>query len=153
MDVQLNLQGDAAAAIVTPFVVLLLGWIVATMGRVRIAQRHTEVWSRLLDRLGPEQVSALFTQDGGRAIEAVLGGPDRPHARIIVAAQSGVVLLVFGIALLASSYTAARVPAVVGVLVTALGVGLGGAAGVGYWLSNQWGLLSPHRETLPDRAE
>jgi hypothetical protein len=153
MDVHFDLQGDAAAAIITPFVVLLLGWIVATVGRVRIAGRQTEVWGRMVDKLGPEDVSALFAQGGGRALEAVLVGPDRPHARIIVAAQSGVVLLVMGIALLASSLTAARVPAVVGVLVTALGTGLVGAAGVGYWLSNQWGLLSLHGELRPDRAE
>jgi hypothetical protein len=153
MDVRFDLQGDAAAAIITPFVVLLLGWIVATIGRVRIARRQAEVWGRLVDKLGPESVSTLFAQSGGRGLAAVLAGPDRPHARIIVAAQSGVVLLVMGIALLASSLTAARVPAVVGVLVTALGIGLVGAAGVGYWLSNQWGLLSPHSELLPDRAE
>jgi hypothetical protein len=149
----LSLQGDAAAAIITPFVVLLLGWIVATIGRVRIARRQAEVWGRLVDKLGPESVSTLFAQSGGRALEAVLAGPDRPHTRIIVAAQGGVVLLVMGIALLASSLTAARVPAVVGVLVTALGAGLAGAAGVGWWLSNKWGLLSPHSELPPDRAE
>lgn len=153
MDISFELQGDAAAAIITPFVVLLLGWIVATIGRVRIARRQTEAWSRLLDRLRPEDVSVLLTQDGGRAIEAVLGGPDRPHARIIVAAQSGVVLLVLGAALLASSFTAARVPAVVGVLVMAFGAGLIGAAAVGYWLSDKWGLLAPQGGTLSYRAE
>jgi hypothetical protein len=153
MDLRFDLQGDAAAAIITPFVILLLGWIVSTIGRVRIARRQAEVWGRLVDKLGADSVSALFAQGGGRALEAVLAGPDRPHARIIVAAQSGVVLLVMSLALLASSLTAVRVPAVIGVLVMALGVGLLGAAAVAYWLSNQWNLLSPRGEAVPDRAE
>jgi hypothetical protein len=156
MDVHLfrfDVQGDGAAAIITPFVVLLLAWIVAIVARVRIARRQTDVWGRLIDRLGAEGVQALFAQGGAHALEAVLAGPERPHARIIVAAQAGVAATVFGVALLVLSVTALRVPVVIGVLVTASGVALLASAGVGYWLSDQWGLLAHRTDARFDRAE
>jgi hypothetical protein len=150
MDIRLTLAGDAAAAISIPFVVLLLGWVVATMGRVRIARLHSEVWSQLVDRLDAESVSALLASGNGRALDAILNGPERPHARIIAAAQGAVVLLVLGAVLLGYSLAGSWLPTALGAVVAALGAGLAGAAGVGYWLSARWGLLP--RDDTPRRA-
>ena len=153
MDIRLSLAGDAAAAISIPFVVMLLGWIVTVIGRVRIARRQSELWGRLIDKVGPEGVASLLGEGRDGALEALLAGPDRPHARIISAAQGAIVVLVLGIALLASSFTAPHVPGVLGLLVSALGLGLAGAAGVGYWLSAKWNLLPRPNPLRPRRAE
>jgi hypothetical protein len=135
-----------------PFVILLLCWIVTTIGRIRIANRHAEVWGRLVDKLDSTSVGALVAQDGGRALESILSGPERPHARIIVAAQASVVLLALGAVLLAYAFTVTGVPKIIGAMVLALALGLGGAAGVGYWLSDQWGLLGPRNDVASRRA-
>ena len=141
MDIQLGLSGDAAAGISIPFIMLLLGWIVATAGRVRIARRQAEVWDRLIEKLDPPAVNELLTRDGGKSLEALLSGPDRPHARIIIAAQTGVVLFCVGLVLLIYGF-ARSIPTILGATTLALGFGLCAAAGVGYWLSSRWGLLS-----------
>lgn len=151
MDVSLGLQGDAAAAVITPFVLLLLGWVVAWVARVRIARRQADAWSRTIDRLPPEAVVALLRESGGGGLEHLLMGPDRPHTRIIAAAQAGVVATTLGLSLLVSAAVWRGVPAIIGVLVTALGCGLLGAAATGYWLSYRWGLIEPSssRDTPP----
>ena len=53
MDIRIDLAGDAAAGIAIPFAILLLGWIIAVIARVRIAKRQAEVWGRLVDKLDP----------------------------------------------------------------------------------------------------
>lgn len=146
MDIRLDFAGDAAAGISIPFVILLLCWIVTIVGRVRIARRHAEVWGRLVDKLDAASVGALVAQGGGRALETILSGPERPHARIIVAAQASVVLLSLGLVLLGYAFAISGVPTIIGAMVLALAVGLGGAAAIGYWLSNRWGLLAPDHE-------
>jgi hypothetical protein len=145
MDVRLSLQGDAAAAIITPFVLLLLGWIVATVGRVRIARRQADAWGRMVDKLTPDAVGHLLGEGRGAVLESLLAGPDRPHTRIIAAAQGGIVAVVLGLTLIGTAVARTGVPLIVGLIVTALGVGLLGAAGAGYWLSVRWGLLEQGR--------
>jgi hypothetical protein len=152
MDIRLDLSGDAAAGISIPFVILLLCWIVSTIGRVRIARRQAEIWGRLVDKLDSAAVGALLTHDGGRGLETLLSGPDRPHARIIVAAQAGVVLVSLGAVLLAYGFVDRSVPTILGAMALALGAGMSAAAGVGYWLSNRWGLLAGEGSESP-RAE
>ncbi|HVZ20450.1 MAG TPA: hypothetical protein VG871_05285 [Vicinamibacterales bacterium] len=150
MDIRLSLQGDAAAAIITPFVLLLLGWIVAIVGRVRIARRHAEAWGRMVDKLTPDAVGRLVGDGRGEVLEYLLAGPDRPHTRIIAAAQSGVVVLTLGLTLIGASVAQTGMPLIVGLLVAAAGVGLLGAAVAGYGLSAHWGLLdSPRRDVHP----
>jgi hypothetical protein len=145
MDIRLSLQGDAAAAIITPFVLLLLGWIVATVGRVRIARRQAEAWGRMVDKLTPDAVGHLVGEGHGEVLEYLLAGPDRPHTRIIVAAQSGIIALALGLTLIGATVARTGVPLIVGLLVTAASVGLLGAAAAGYWLSARWGLLDSER--------
>jgi hypothetical protein len=142
MDIRLDLAGDAAAGISIPFVILLLCWIVTIIGRVRIARRQAEIWGRLVDKLDAGSIGALVAQDDGRALGALLAGPERPHARIIVAAQIGILLLPLGVVLVGYALIVPGVPRILGAMVLALAVGLGGAAAVGYWLSNRWGLLA-----------
>lgn len=153
MDIRLDFAGDAAAGISIPFVVLLLCWIVTIIGRVRIARRQAEVWARLVDKLDAASVGALVAQDGGRALETILGGPERPHARIIGAAQASVVMLSVGVVLLGYAFTVPGVPRIIGAMVLGLAFGLGGAAGIGYWLSNRWGLLAPNNEVASRQPE
>ena len=153
MDIRLDFAGDAAAGISIPFVILLLCWIVTIIGRVRIARRHAEVWGRLVDKLDAASVGALVAQDGGRALETILSGPERPHARIIVAAQASIVLLALGAVLLGYAFTVPGVPRIIGAMVLALAVGLGGAAAIGYWLSNRWGLLASGNELASRQPE
>lgn len=141
MDIRLSLQGDAAAAIITPFVLLLLGWIVATVGRVRIARRQAEVSARVIDKLSPDDVLRLIGSADGAGLEHLLLGPDRPHTPILFATQGGIVITVLGVTLLAMSSPRTGVPLLVGLLVTAIGVGLLGAAAAGYWMALRWGLI------------
>ena len=144
MDIRLSLQGDAAAAVITPFVILLLGWLVASVARVRIARRQAEAWGRAIDKLPPEAIGALMRDGGDSGLEHLLLGPDRPHARIIVAAQAGVASAIFGVALLLAAMARTGVPGLLGALVIAVGAGLLAAAAVGYWLSARWGLIRVH---------
>jgi hypothetical protein len=150
VDIRLDLAGDAGTAIGTALVVLLLCWVVQTMGRVRIANRNAEVWGRLIDKLDPAGVSALLASGSAQTLEAILSGPDRPHSRIIVATQSGIVLVVLAAVMLGYSFVGAGVPSLVGAVTGALGLGLLGAAAAGFWLSQRWGLLprggGQHRE-------
>ena len=143
MDIRLDFAGDAAAGVAIPFVLLLLCWIVTILGRVRIARRQSAVWDRVVDKLDAPGVTALMTQGGGRVLDTLLTGPDKPHARIIVAAQVGVLLLPIGLVLVVYAVTTHAVPTITGALVLALALGLGAAAFVGYWLSSRWGLLTP----------
>ncbi|HVG52775.1 MAG TPA: hypothetical protein VM846_00015 [Vicinamibacterales bacterium] len=142
MDIRIDLAGDAAAGIAIPFAILLLGWIVTVAGRIRIARRQAEVWGRLVDKLDPTSVGTLFGSGNGRTLEALLSGPERPHARIIVAAQAAVVLLPVGVVLLGYALITPGVSRLGAAVTVALAVGLGGAAAIGYWLSNRWGLLT-----------
>ncbi len=154
MNIRLDLAGDAAGAISIPFVVMLLGWIVTVIGRVRIARRQSEVWGCLIDKIGPEAVASLVAERGpGTLVEGLLASPDRPDVRIISAAQGAAVVLVLGVALLAAAFTEPHVPVVVGLLVSALGVGLAAAAGVGYWLSVKWDLLPSRHHFRPRQSE
>ena len=153
MNLRLDLAGDAAAGISIPFVILLLCWILTIFGRVRIARRHTDVWGRLIDKLDAASIAALVNEGEGRTFNALLTGPERPHDRIILAAQGAAMLLPLGLVLLAYSIAAAGVPRIVGVLILALAVGLASAAGVGYWLSRQWGLLDRVNARVSRTAE
>ena len=149
MDYQISLQGDAAAAIITPFVLLLLGWIVATVGRVRIARRHADAWGRMIDKLSPDAIGQLIGDGRSAVVESLLSGPDRPHIRIISSAQAGVVTLVLGLTLTGAAVAWTGVRLIIGLLVTAFGIGLIAAAAVAYVLSARWGLLDMDRRDRP----
>jgi len=142
MEVHLTLSGDAAVAIVLPFVALLIGWIVATIGRVQIANRRADAWARLVDRLDADRAATLLASDDRSELETLLGGPERPHGRIIRAAQASIVLLTIGFALLWYAFTQRGLAPILAVVVLATGVGFSGAAAVAYVLSARWGLLS-----------
>src|SRR5215207_9672901 len=121
MDVHLTLSGDAAVGIVLPFVALLIGWIVATIGRVQIASRRADAWARLVDKLDPDHAAALLAGEGEGGLERVIAGPDRPHGRIIRAAQASSVLITIGAALLWYAFTQRGVASILAVIVLAMG--------------------------------
>ena len=131
-------------------IVGLLWWIVSTVGRVRIAAHQADVRRHLIDKItSQESVVALLTQGDRAALESLLGDFEepQPYLRILSSVQAGVVLLVLGLAMVVSTAAGAHVPIVLGLLTTALGVGLTAAAGISYRLSKAWGLLRPRDET------
>lgn len=86
------------------FIILLLGWAVTVLGRLRVARRQAEVWNRVIDKMDAAQLAALLAGESGRTLETMLAGPERPHARIITAAQAGIALLPVGLVLLVYAF-------------------------------------------------
>jgi NAD/NADP transhydrogenase beta subunit len=148
---------DQATLFFTIAVFLIIGllwWIVSTVGRVRIAARQSDVRKHLIDKISSqESVLALLAQGDRAALESLLGGFEepQPYHRILSSVQAGIVLLVFGGAMIACTAAGVDVPVVVGILTAALGLGLTAAAAISYRLSKSWGLLEARDKEVPRR--
>jgi hypothetical protein len=132
---------------VTGYIAYVIMEILRTRMRVRAT---TELQSKLIDRLGAQDIGTFLTSDNGtQLLRALADHPraDAVHVRVLRALQSGLVLLAVGLGL--SAYASIRplpleaADSVIffAVLATALGIGLLAAAGASYVLSRRLGLL------------
>lgn len=120
--------------------------IVSTVRRFKIARLQADVQTRMLDRLSSSQDLAAFaqTEAGKQMLDSLKVESSSPYTRIIASIQAGVVMLLFGGALL---WLRARVPdaadgfTVFGTLIIALGVGLGISSAISYALSKSFHLI------------
>ncbi len=134
-----------------PTVLLFWGWtlwfVFTAIHRFKTAKLRAELRDRLLDKLGssPELLAYLQTDAGKQFLEPITIEQQAPQARIIGALQAGVILVLFGGALLLLHWTAAVADSgflVFGTLILALGIGFALAAAVSYFFSKSFGLLN-----------
>lgn len=131
-------------------VFLSLVWIIrlwAAAARQRnLIKAQAELQSRLLDKLGSsdELVRYLESGAGRQLLEAPPVERTRPHARVLAALQTGVILGMAGAAFL---FLGGRFPddaegyTVLGTLGLALGVGFLASGALAHFLSRSWGLI------------
>lgn len=145
------MNSDSLAAI---FVPLLFGWmawvIFSTIRRYKIAKLQAGVQTKLLDKVasGQELLAYAQTEAGRDLLESLKVERQAPHARIIGALQTAIVMVSLGVALL---FLRGRVTGadegflVFGTLFTVLGIGFALSSAASYFLSKSFGLLNSTR--------
>ena len=129
----------------------MMGWVVwvlfSSVRRYKIAKFQAEVQSHLLQRLDSSQslLAYVETEAGKQFVDGL--GTERitPYERILSSAQAGIIIAVFGVALLwlrsMGGVDQEHAMTIFGTLAVALGLGFGIAAAVSYFLSRSFGLL------------
>jgi hypothetical protein len=147
-----------AEVIIVPGAFLMVSWIIWVIvdGLRRASQtRHAaQFQGRLLERLGSaHEFSEFLATDAGAKLLAsqTVDSGRSPHGRILTAVQSGLVLLVLGVAIF---IFVQRVPlgdeapeslAFAATVATAIGIGLLLSSLASYLLSRRMGLLNGDR--------
>jgi len=134
----------------------MIGWVVwvlfSSIRRYKIAKFQAEVQSHLLQRLDSSQslLAYVETEAGKQFVNGL--GTERitPYERILSSAQAGIIIAVFGFALLLlrsilGGAAQEHAMTIFGTLAVALGLGFGIAAAVSYFLSRSFGLLDRGR--------
>jgi hypothetical protein len=136
--------------VVVPIVFGTICWIAwlifSTIRHYRTAKVQGEIQSRLLERFSSSQdLLAYVESDGGRQfVRALTTEQTTPYGRILSAAQAGIIMVFFGVALLILRGRVGDAEpgfVVFGTLILTLGVGFGVSAAVSYFLSKSFGLL------------
>ena len=145
------MNSDVVAAIVIPGMFAWIAWVIfSTIRRYKIARLQAEVQSRLLEKVGSGQELLAYaqTEPGRQLLESLKVERISPHGKIIGALQAGIVLFVFGVALVMLRHQAPGTDegfVILGTLLAALGIGFGISAAAAYYLSKSFGLLNGHR--------
>jgi len=152
-------QGENSMAVdilVPVSLFFMIGWVVwvlfSSIRRYKIAKFQAEVQSHLLQRLDSSQslLAYVETEAGKQFVNGL--GTERitPYERILSSAQAGIIIAVFGFALLLlrsilGGAAQEHAMTIFGTLAVALGLGFGIAAAVSYFLSRSFGLLDRGR--------
>jgi hypothetical protein len=144
--------------IIVPGAFLMVSWIVWVIvdGLRRASQMRnaTQFHGRLLERIGSahEFGEFLATEGGAKFVASLAVEKGRsPHARILTAVQSGLVLLVLGVGIfifvaeVELGYPAPENLAFAATVATAIGIGLLLSSLASYVLSRRMGLLNGDR--------
>jgi hypothetical protein len=139
---------EVVIAVSAPAMCGWLAWVIFnTIRRYTIARLQAGVQAKLLDKVGSGQelLAYVQTEAGRELIESLKVERVSPYERIIGALQTGIVLLLFGAALLLlhNHVSGASEGFVVfGTLICALGMGFALSAAASYYLSKSFGLLN-----------
>ena len=142
------MNSDSLAMIAVPFMFGWIAWVIfSTIRRYKIAKLQAEVQTKLLDKVGSGQELLAYAQtEAGRdLLESLKVERLSPYGRIIGALQTGIVLVLVGVALLFLRHQVSGANegfVVFGTLTTALGFGFALSAGVSYYLSKSFGLVN-----------
>jgi len=137
--------------VIVPVVFGFFAWLVwmifSTIRRYKIAKLQAEVQNRLLDKVGSGQELLAYAQtDAGKdLLESLRVEGVSPHARIIVALQTAIVMISVGAAFLLLRNRvedAQQGFLVLGTLCTTLGIGFAVSSAASYYLSKSFGLLN-----------
>jgi hypothetical protein len=141
---------------------LVMGWIIKVISNNRKASRmatmQADLQSKLLDKFGstPELLEYLQSDAGtGFAELAPAEARPNPYAKILGSVQTGIVLLMAGLAcmfLRSQIGEGFEAFTVLGALGSALGVGFLLSAAIAYLLSKKWGVINGDAPPLPDRV-
>ena len=124
-----------------------VAWLLfSSIRRYKVAQLQAEMQGRLLQRFdSPDALLGYAQSDAGRQfIKGLDIERSTPYSQILKGVQVGIVFIFFGAGLLRlhAWNIGDEGPLVFGTLALALGLGFGVAAGVSYFLSRSFGLLS-----------
>ena len=145
------MNSDIIVAISIPSMLAWIAWtIFSTIRRFKIAKLQAEVQTKLLDKVGSAQdlLAYVQTEAGREMLESLKVERHSPHARIIGALQTSIVMICLGAAFL---FLRGRITGteegflVFGTLATMLGIGFGLSAISSYYLSRSFGLLNGGR--------
>lgn len=145
------MNSDSIVAIMIPSMFAWIAWIIfSTVRRFKIAKLQAEVQAKLLDKVGSAQDLLAYaqTEAGREMLESLKVERHSPHARIIGALQTSIVMICVGAAFL---FLRGRITGteegflVFGTLATMLGIGFGLSAIASYYLSKSFGLLNGSR--------
>lgn len=145
------MNSDVVALISVPAMFAWFAWtIFSTIRRYKIASLQANIQARLLEKVGSGQDLLTFaqTEAGREMLEALKVERQSPHARIIGALQTSIVMICVGAAFLflrGRVYGTEEGFLVFGTLATMLGIGFGLSAFASYYLSKSFGLLNGHR--------
>ncbi len=125
-------------------------WVIfTTIRRYKIAKMQAEAQAKLLEKVGSGQELLAYAQSdtGMQLLESLKVERVAPQGRIIGALQTGIIFLMFGVALLILRYQVSIAGdqegfVVLGTLSCSLGVGFALSAAASYYLSKSWGLLN-----------
>jgi hypothetical protein len=125
----------------------VLWTIFSTIRRFKIAKLQADVQNRLIEKFGTTQdlLAYVQTDAGKQLLESWSVERTSPYSRIIGAVQAGIIMFLFGLALL---FLRGRVSGaeegflVFGTIFVTLGIGFAISAGVSYSLSKSFGLLN-----------
>ena len=141
-----------------PIFFSLIGFVVwtifSTIRRYKTAKLQAELQTKLLEKFGSGQELLAYIQSdaGKRFLESLTMEQRTPYGRILGAAQVSVILVLLSFALL---FLRGRVAGagegflVFGTLTLSLGIGFGLSAGLSYYLSKSFGLLTGRAEHRP----
>jgi hypothetical protein len=142
---------DNLIAIMIPSMFAWIAWtIFSTIRRFKIAKLQAEVQTKLLEKVGSTQDLLAYaqTEAGREMLESLKVERQSPHARIIGALQTSIVMISLGAGFL---FLRGRITGmeegflVFGTLATMLGIGFGLSAISSYYLSKSFGLLNGGR--------
>jgi hypothetical protein len=124
-----------------------VAWLLfSSIRRYKIAQLQADIQGRLLQRFdSPDGLLGYVQSDAGRQlIKSMDTERSTPYSQILKGVQAGIVFIFFGAGMLRlhAWNIGDEGPLVFGTLALALGLGFGVAAGVSYFLSRSFGLLS-----------
>jgi hypothetical protein len=124
-----------------------VAWLLfSSIRRYKIAQLQADIQGRLLQRFdSPDGLLGYVQSDAGRQLIKSMGiERSTPYSQILKGVQAGIVFVFFGAGMLRlhAWNIGDEGPLVFGTLALALGLGFGVAAGVSYFLSRSFGLLS-----------
>ena len=138
------MNSDITRMIAIPSMFAWIAWaILSTIRRYKIAKLQAEVQTKLLDKVGSGQDLLAYAQTevGKELLQSLRVERISPYGRILGALQAGIVLVLFGIALL-MFHNRDQGFLLVGALTTALGFGFVLSAVASYYLSKSFGLLN-----------
>jgi hypothetical protein len=142
------INSEVVLMIAVPSMFGWFAWVIfSTIRRYKVAKLQAGVQSKLLDKLssGQELLAYAQSETGKELLESLKVERVSPYGRIIGALQTGIVLLLFGAALLLL-HSRGSVPGedfvVFGTLICALGLGFALSAAASYYLSKSFGLLN-----------
>jgi hypothetical protein len=124
-----------------------VAWVLfSSIRRYKVAQLQADIQGRLLQRFDSPSTLLGYAQSeaGSQFIRSMEMDRTTPYNQILKGVQAGIVFIFFGAGMLRlhAWNIGDEGPLVFGTLALALGLGFGVAAGVSYFLSRSFGLLS-----------
>jgi hypothetical protein len=143
----MHMGGDTIPVIAVFSTISWVAYVLfSSIRRYKVAQLQADVQSRLLQRFdSPDALVGYAQSEAGRQfIKSMEFDRSTPYNQILKGVQAGIVFMFFGAGMLRlhAWNIGDEGPLVFGTLALALGLGFGVAAGVSYFLSRSFGLLS-----------
>jgi hypothetical protein len=143
----MRMGGDSIAVIVVFSTISWVAWVLfSSIRRYKVAQLQADIQRGLLQRFDSPNALLGYAQSeaGSQFIKSMEIDRSTPYNQILKGVQAGIVFIFFGAGMLRlhAWNIGDEGPLVFGTLALALGLGFGVAAGVSYFLSRSFGLLS-----------